>query len=110
MHIKLLPETSIEYISLGRSENRWGDNIKINITEMGYYGADCIKLAQDRGQWWAIVNKVMNLRVIHLLISLTTSRFLDITLFHGYVYEEAKFIRRDIPILHYLIFSGSKCN
>jgi hypothetical protein len=26
-------------------------------------GMDCIKLAQDRGRWWALVNAVMNLRV-----------------------------------------------
>jgi hypothetical protein len=39
---------------------RWVDNIKIDRREIGWYGLD---LGQDRGQWRALVNKVMNLRV-----------------------------------------------
>jgi hypothetical protein len=81
----------------GRSQDRW-DNIKMNLTEMGYDGASCIKLAQDRAQWWAIVSKVMNPRVIYLLISLTTISFLEITLFHGHIYDEINCIAVIISI------------
>jgi hypothetical protein len=48
---------------LGRPGRRWVDNIKINLGEMGWDGVDWIDLAQDRDQWRALVNTVMNLRV-----------------------------------------------
>jgi hypothetical protein len=40
-----------------------GDNIKMDLREMGIDGADWIRLAQDRVQWRAFVNTVMKLRV-----------------------------------------------
>jgi hypothetical protein len=49
--------------SLERPRRRWGDNIKIDLRETGWYGRDWIDLAQDRDQWRALVNTVMNLRV-----------------------------------------------
>jgi hypothetical protein len=39
------------------------DNAKIDLSEIRWDGIDWIDLAQDRGQWRASVNKVMNLRV-----------------------------------------------
>jgi hypothetical protein len=39
------------------------DNIKMDLREIGWDGMDWIDLAQDRDQWRAIVNTVMNLRV-----------------------------------------------
>jgi hypothetical protein len=39
------------------------DNIKIDLREMGWADMDWIDLAQDREQWRALVNTVMNLRV-----------------------------------------------
>jgi hypothetical protein len=39
------------------------DNIKIDLTEIGCDGADLTDVAQDRDQWRALVNTVMNLRV-----------------------------------------------
>jgi hypothetical protein len=39
------------------------DNIEIDLTEIGWDGMDWIDLAQDRDQWRALVNTVMNLRV-----------------------------------------------
>jgi hypothetical protein len=39
------------------------DNIKIDIREIGWNGMDWIDLAQDRDEWRALVNTVMNLRV-----------------------------------------------
>jgi hypothetical protein len=48
---------------LGRPRRRWVDNIKMDLREIGYGGGDWIDLAQDRDQWRALVNAVMNLRV-----------------------------------------------
>jgi hypothetical protein len=48
---------------LGRPRRRWTDNIKINLGEIGWGGMDGIDLAEDRDQWRALVNMVMNLWV-----------------------------------------------
>jgi hypothetical protein len=48
---------------LGRPRRRWVDNIKIDLREIGCDGVDWVDLAQDRDQWRALVNTVMNLRV-----------------------------------------------
>jgi hypothetical protein len=48
---------------LGRPRHRWADNIKMGLREIGWDGMDWIDLAQDRDQWRALVNTVMNLRV-----------------------------------------------
>jgi hypothetical protein len=48
---------------LGRPRCRWVDNIKMDLEEIGWNGMDWIELAQDRDQWRALVNTVMNLRV-----------------------------------------------
>jgi hypothetical protein len=48
---------------LGRPRRRWVDNIKMDLTEIGWGGIDWIGLAQDRDQWRTLVNRVMNLRV-----------------------------------------------
>jgi hypothetical protein len=48
---------------LGRRRRRWVDNIKMDLREIGCDGLDWIQLAQDRDQWRALVNTVMNLRV-----------------------------------------------
>jgi hypothetical protein len=39
------------------------DNIKMVLREIGWGDIDWIDLAQDRDQWRALVNKVMNLWV-----------------------------------------------
>jgi hypothetical protein len=49
---------------LGRTRRRWVDNIKMDLREIGWSGMDWIDLAQDRDQWRALVNTVMNLWVI----------------------------------------------
>jgi hypothetical protein len=48
---------------LGRPRRRWVDNIKMELKEIGWDGREWINLAQDRDQWRALVNAVMNLRV-----------------------------------------------
>jgi hypothetical protein len=45
---------------LGRPTRRWVDNIKMNHREIGWDGADWMDMAQDREQWRALVNTVLN--------------------------------------------------
>jgi hypothetical protein len=49
--------------ALGRPRRRWVDNIEMDLREIGWDGMDWIDLVQDRDQWRALVNTVMNLRV-----------------------------------------------
>jgi hypothetical protein len=49
--------------SPGRSRRRWEYNIRMDLREIGWGDMDWIDLAQDRDQWKALVNTVMNLRV-----------------------------------------------
>jgi hypothetical protein len=49
---------------LGRPRHRWEHNISMDLQEAGCGGMDWIGLAQDRDRWWAILNTVMNLRVL----------------------------------------------
>jgi hypothetical protein len=48
---------------LGRPRRRWVENIKMDLREIGWDGIEWIYLAQDRDQWRALVNTIMNLRV-----------------------------------------------
>jgi hypothetical protein len=48
---------------LGRSRRRWVDNIKMDLRGIGWDCMDWLDLAQNRDQWRALVNTVMNLRV-----------------------------------------------
>jgi hypothetical protein len=48
---------------LGRSRCRWVDNIKMDLREIRWDGMVWIDQAQDRDQWRALVNMVMNRRV-----------------------------------------------
>jgi len=48
---------------LGRPRRRWGDNIKMDLQEVGGSRRDWMELAQDRDRWRALVITVMNLRV-----------------------------------------------
>jgi hypothetical protein len=51
--------------SLGRPRNRWEDNIKMDLQELGLGGfMDWIDMAQYRDRWPALVNTVMNLQVL----------------------------------------------
>jgi hypothetical protein len=47
----------------GRPRRRWVGNIKMDLREIRWDVRDWIKLTQDRDQWRALVNTVMNLRV-----------------------------------------------
>jgi hypothetical protein len=50
---------------LERPRRRWYDRIKMDLREIGWGGGvEWIHLAQDRDRWRAVVNAVMNLRVL----------------------------------------------
>jgi hypothetical protein len=49
---------------LGRPRCGWVNNIKIDLREIGWGGTDWIDLAQDRDQWRALMNILMNLGVL----------------------------------------------
>jgi hypothetical protein len=49
---------------LVRPRRRWVDNIKMDFRERGWDGTDWMDLVQDRDQWRALVNTVMNLWVL----------------------------------------------
>jgi hypothetical protein len=45
---------------LRRPRCKWGGSIRIDLREIWWEGMYWIHLAQDRDQWWAFVNMVMN--------------------------------------------------
>jgi hypothetical protein len=49
---------------LGRPRHRWGDGIRMDLREIDWGSIDRIQLAQDWDRWQALVNTVMNLRVL----------------------------------------------
>jgi hypothetical protein len=48
---------------LGRPRHGWVDDIKMDLREIGWDGVNWIDMAQDRIQWRALVNMVLNLQV-----------------------------------------------
>jgi len=48
---------------LGRSRRRWEDHIRMDLREIEWECVDLIRVVQDRDQWRAVVNTVMNHRV-----------------------------------------------
>jgi hypothetical protein len=49
---------------LERPRHRWKDGISLGLREIGWRSVEWIQLAQDRDQWRAVVNMVMNLQVL----------------------------------------------
>jgi len=49
--------------ALGRPRRRW-ENIRMDLGEVWWEDLDWIHLAQDRDQWRAVVNTVLNLGVL----------------------------------------------
>jgi hypothetical protein len=49
---------------LERLGRRWEDGIRMYHREIGWMGVEWIQSAQDRDRWRALVNAVMNLRVL----------------------------------------------
>jgi hypothetical protein len=53
----------------GRPRRRWEDGVRMDLRETGLEDVDWIRMAQDRDWWRAVVNAVMNLRVLaHLSV------------------------------------------
>jgi len=52
---------------LGRPRRRWEDNIEMDIQEVGGVCGDWKELVQHRDRWWALVSRVMNVRVPEIL-------------------------------------------
>jgi hypothetical protein len=48
---------------LKRPRRRWKDNIKMYLRGIDWGGTNWIDLAEDRDQWKALVNTIINLRV-----------------------------------------------
>jgi hypothetical protein len=48
---------------LGRLRHRWVDNIRMDLSEIGWGGMNWVYLARDRDQWRALMNMVVNLWV-----------------------------------------------
>jgi hypothetical protein len=48
---------------LGRPRHKWENNVKMDLHEVGCWGAVWMKLAQDRDRWRELVTAVMNLWV-----------------------------------------------
>jgi hypothetical protein len=71
---------------LGIPRLRWVDSLKRDLRKIGGGCVDWIELAQDRDQWRALLNTVMNLRVVKIigkfLSSWTICGFSRRTLFH----------------------------
>jgi len=78
---------SAEKICHGRPRCRWEDNIKMDLKEIGCEDLDWIEQKQDRDQWQALVNMVMNLwipwKAGNSLTSWESISFLWKTLLHG---------------------------
>jgi hypothetical protein len=50
-------------VAFRKPRHRWEDNIRIDIWVIDWEGVNWMHPAQDRDQWRAVVNTVMNLRV-----------------------------------------------
>jgi hypothetical protein len=49
---------------LGRPRHRYENEIRMDLREISCGSVECIHLAQNRYRWRALVNTVMNLRVL----------------------------------------------
>jgi hypothetical protein len=46
--------------SLGGLRDRWEDNVRMDLGYIGWEVVDLMHLVQERDQWWAFVNMVLN--------------------------------------------------
>ena len=61
---KILTGKPTGKIPLGRPRRRWGDNIRMNLEEIGINAGNWVDMAQERDYWRALVNAVLNLWVL----------------------------------------------
>jgi hypothetical protein len=50
-------------ISLGKPRRSWGNNIQMDLREIGLEGVDWIHLAKDGDRWQALVTTIINFLV-----------------------------------------------
>jgi len=60
---KILVRKPAEKRPFGGPRHRWEDNIRMDLREIEWKDVEWMHVAQDRDQWQAFVNTVMNLRV-----------------------------------------------
>jgi ribosome biogenesis protein Nip4 len=58
---------------LRKPRNRWEDNIRMDLREIGWGSVDWMHLAQDKDQWQALMNMIMNLWVPYKAGNFVTS-------------------------------------
>jgi hypothetical protein len=46
--------------ALGRPRRSWANNSRMDVRKIALEVVDWMHLAQDRDQWWTLVNTVMN--------------------------------------------------
>jgi hypothetical protein len=63
---------------LGRRRRKWEEGIRMDVLET-CWGGVWIRLAQDRERWWAVVNAVMNFRVLAPRIKLSSTGEFHVT-------------------------------
>jgi hypothetical protein len=61
---RLLEEKPEGKRPLDGPRSRWVDNIRMDLVEVGWGDVDWIGLPQDTNRWRALVNSVLNLRVL----------------------------------------------
>jgi hypothetical protein len=47
-------------ILFGRLRHKWEDNFRMNFREIRCKGVEWMNLSQDRDQWWALANTILN--------------------------------------------------
>jgi hypothetical protein len=60
---KILTGTPTGQRPLGRPRNRWEDNTRIDLKEIGITTRNWVDSAQDRDHWRALVNVALSLRI-----------------------------------------------
>jgi hypothetical protein len=80
---------------LGGSSRRWEDGIGMDLREIGWGSVEWIQLARDRDWWQAIVNTVMNLRVL----APWTPSLASLNVVVGYICLFMFFVQREEPRL-----------
>jgi len=57
---KMLTGKSSVKRPLGRPRSRWGDNIRMDLEEVGINAGNWVNSAQDRNYWRALLNAALN--------------------------------------------------
>jgi hypothetical protein len=70
---------------LGKPRRRWEDGIRMDLREIGWEDVEWVQLAQYRGRCRAVVNAVMNLRILAPLIMLVTN-YCNLLFIHDYAF------------------------